>query len=267
MKELIGKLIKSVAPLFYKKIIDKKGGRYSYTFSREKYPDSFLNNNYPIESFSEKVPEVIYTFWTGNNEMSENRKRGLKSLKTVSGIKVILITPNNLQNYILKDSPLHPAYELLSLVHKSDYLRCYFMHHHGGGYADIKNHHYSWKKAFKKLKNNPGKFAVGYPEIGGIATVGGQLYKDLKFHMPLLIGNCAFICRSNTKLTNEWYIELHHRIDEYVERLELYADGKISEYPIPYTYLMGNIFHPLSLKYHKNLIQDKNLMPEFKNYR
>ena len=71
--------------------------------------------------------------------MSDKRKKCLDSIKQNIGVKVILITPNNLDKYILKDYPLHKSYKYLSEVHKSDYLRTYFMHHYGGGYTDIKN--------------------------------------------------------------------------------------------------------------------------------
>lgn len=64
-----------------------------------------------------------------------------------SGVEVKLITPKNLNNYLLPDFPLHPAYDYLSLVHKSDYLRCYFMHFHGGGYSDIKPNYKNWKNS------------------------------------------------------------------------------------------------------------------------
>ena len=62
-------------------------------------------------------------------------------------MKVLLITPNNLNDYIVKDDPLPEAYNYLSLVHKADYLRTYFMYHYGGGYADIKRYQHSWKEA------------------------------------------------------------------------------------------------------------------------
>ena len=267
MKEAIAHLIKILSPSIYKKILSIKQGRHRYTFSPDKYPGSFLNNNYPIESYTEMIPEVIYTFWTGDNEMSQNRQRGLKSMEQISEVNVILITPNNLKDYILEDFPLHKAYYNLTLNHRSDYLRCYFMHHFGGGYSDVKTHNNSWKKAFIKLNKDNNKWVLGYPEVGGVANVGGQLYKDLVFHISLLLGNGAFICRKKTRFTYEWQIELHKRMDEYSERLELFAKGEITDYPIPYTYLMGDIFHPLILKFYKKTMKDKSLMPEFTNYR
>lgn len=267
MKNQIGNIIKTSFPKFYQELIFRKEGRYSYDFDRRKYPDSFLAHSSPkISKSTSKVPEQIFCFWTGENEMSENRKRGLASLEQVSEVEVILITPKNLENYILPEFPLHPSYELLSLVHRSDYLRCYFMHHHGGGYADVKSFHHSWKNAFTRIQKKNDKFILGYPEVGGIAPVGGKLYEDLKFHIPLLIGNGAYICRSNTEFTSEWYQELNRRMDDFTAQLKAFDEKKISEYAVPYTYLLGQIFHPLSLKYHQHILQDKKLMPEFKNY-
>ena len=48
------------------------------------------------------------------------------------------MTPANLQDWVVAGHPLHPAYNDLSLVHRSDYLRAYLLHHHGGGYCDLK---------------------------------------------------------------------------------------------------------------------------------
>lgn len=267
MKEYIAFLLKKYFPQLYKYLIDKKEGRYDFQFSESLYPGSFLNTNEKPPKKPNFLTEKIFIFWTGDNEMSDNRKRGLASLEKESETEVKLITPQNLSNYIVPEFPLHPCYEKLSLVHRSDYLRCYFMHHHGGGYADVKTFHHSWKKAFKKLHNSTDRYLIGYPEVGGIATVGGKLYEDLIFHMPLLIGNCAYICRSNTAFTSEWYSELHRRMDEYADRLEAFEQKKTAEYPVPYTYLLGQIFHPLSLKYHHKILQDRTLMPDFINYR
>ena len=106
--------------------------------------------------------KVVYVLWTGNNKMSEKRKKCYESIKKNIGVPVILITPKNLHKYILKDYPLHPAYEYLSLNHRSDYLRTYFMHVHGGGYTDIKQTNVNWLPFFKKLESKNDKWCSGY---------------------------------------------------------------------------------------------------------
>ena len=115
-------------------------------FFNYKYIDPHNNNS--LEYLNN-----IFIFWTGNNSLSENRIKSLESLKAVTGANIILITPNNLYYYIKPYAPLHPAYDYLSLVHKSDYLRSYFMYHYGGGYSDIKRSLGSWKKGFELIKN------------------------------------------------------------------------------------------------------------------
>ena len=89
-----------------------------------------------------KVEYTIYCFWTGNNEMSDNRIECLENLKNVSECNVLLITKYNLSNYILSDVPLHPAFQYLSETHKADYLRTYFMHFYGGGIKKLRGHGY-----------------------------------------------------------------------------------------------------------------------------
>ncbi|MDR7693558.1 capsular polysaccharide synthesis protein [Riemerella anatipestifer] len=278
--------LKKTFPDFYQKVLNIKQGRYNYTFSEDRYPDSFLSNHYQGDYKEQKAPEVIYCFWTGDNEMSENRKRGLETLEKKAGVPVKLITPKNLQEYVKADAPLHKGYELLSLVHRSDYLRCYFMHHYGGGYSDIKPFEHSWKPAFNKLNSKRSKYIIGYPELlhGGIApaehrflaekkfytdyerqmSVEKYLQQDLMKYTPLLIGNCSFISKPYSPITTEWYDEVHKRMDELYDYFYEYGDNQ--DFEVPYFYLV-QIFHPLILKYHKHVLRDKKLLPILKNYR
>ena len=277
--------VRKMFPHFYQYILNIKQGRYSYTFKKEKYLHSFLVNDYEIEYMNKSAPEVIYCFWTGDNPITENRKKALKILQENSEIEVKLITPNNLTDYIKPEYPLHKGYELLSLTMRSDYLRCYFMHHHGGGYADIKPFNYSWKPAFEMLNKEQDKFVIGYPELlnGGLSPAEHRfilnhnyvnyeamlasekkIFTDLAKHTPLLIGNCGFICKPYTPITAEWYNEVHQRMDElfdYYNKINFRESNSI-----PYFYLV-QIFHPIILKYHKNIIQYKKLLPILKDYR
>ena len=43
--------------------------------------------------------------------------------------------------------------------------------------------------------------------------------------------------------------------------------GKENNYPIPWAYINGNIFHALCLKYHKDISFSKKIIPSFENYR
>jgi len=250
-----------------------------YQYKAKRYQNTFLKNSSSIEErnlMNEKVDRVIYIFWTGDNEITPNRLKGIESLQKNSGVKVQLITPKNLNDYIIKDDPLPEAYNDLSLVHKADYLRTYFMYHHGGGYADIKMHKNSWKEAFDQLENSDA-YALGYKEVGwwGVAnqTITEEpLKSDLTIYWRYLIGNCAYICRAHTKLTTEWYAEMKRRV---VEKTDILKEnpatdpfGTNKNYPIEWFYILGEIFHPLCLKYHKRLIANDIIKPIIsKNYR
>jgi len=210
------------------------------------------------DSISENI---IYCFWTGNNEMSEKRKECLKNLKEVSECNVILVTPDNLQYYILSDEPLHEAYTYLSETHKADYLRTYFMHFYGGGYSDIKKTTSSWKKAFKDIENNKDCYINGAHESGP-HDIG---YEGAVSQWEKMVSNCAYICRPKTDFTYKWYSEMIELMDKKVEDLkkhpatypqETSSDG--NGYPLEWTEMLGRIFHKVLLEYIPNIMYTTN---------
>ena len=262
-----------------KKIKNKIISYYQYYFNRYKYndhlyPDTFLAKNKKITGIKlNKAPEIIYTFWTGDNPLTPNREKGLESLRKYAKVKVELITPQNLDDYILKDYPIHPAYKYLSLNHRSDYLRAYFMLHHGGGYADIKKYSHSWKKPFEELNSRDDKWAIGYRELGawGVPKIPGKLGQDLKKNYLYLIGNGAFIYKPQSPIAKEWMQEVHNRLDFFYEALKKNPAkdifGSNPDYPIPWAHLTGEIHHPLVLKYHDKILFNNNILPSMKDYR
>lgn len=184
--------------------------------------------------------------------MTKQRLFNLNQLKSVSGCKVILVTPKNLKNYILKDHPLHKSYEYLSFTHKSDYLRTYFMRFYGEGYSDIKQTEKDWNESFEKIKNS-NKWIIGYKEIkGGVDPKNEDLidkYNDL-------LGNGAYICKPNTPFVIEWYNKMIEFLDQkYLDLKKNPAKSPKDRkeygtgYPIEYTELLGRIFHKVCYKY------------------
>jgi len=250
---------------FYLKRYKYYDNKYSYTYL-SKYPK--------VESTAlENAPEVIFTFWTGDNPLTPNRKKGLESLKKHTGVEVKLITPKNLLDYIIKEHPLHLAYEFLSLNHRSDYLRAYFMYYYGGGYADIKKYSKSWVVAFKKLSGYPNKWALGYRELGawGVPKIKGKLGEDLKLNYLYLIGNGAFIYKPKSPIAKEWLTEVEKRLDDFLPELEKNPAtdffGKNKNYPIPWAHLTGEVHHPLVLKYYDKVLFSNAILPSMKDYR
>ena len=247
-----------------------------YKYNPDRYKGTFLydlQSNKPVQSFPKPtLNEVVYCFWTGHNAMSANRQRCLASMKENIGVPLILITPDNLQEYILDSHPLHEAYPYLSNVHKSDYLRAYFMHHHGGGYADIKLHHGYWPPIFKKLKKCKNAYLIGYHEKSAdvVAPVEGILGQDLRTYYRYLLGNCSYICKPYTPFTTEWIRQQNIVLDEKFDEIKENPGNIMGDnpgYPLKWTELLGNIFHPLCLKYHRNLLYANELRYTTAPYR
>jgi FkbM family methyltransferase len=208
-------------------------------------------------------PSTIYAFWTGTNQMSENRKNALSTIPNVR-----LITIDNLSDYILQAEPLHPAFQYLSETHKADYLRTYFMHFYGGGYTDIKVQQDSWTECFAKMKSGD-HYACGYKESCG-SDIAHPAYTQ---YWNELIGNCAYIVKPYTEFTHEWYKQMIEYLNSIYPILKLNKATfpqdcleRKTGYPIGWNHMLGRIFHPLVYKHRsKILLELKPLI--FSNYR
>ena len=224
------------------------------------------------------MKRIIWTFWTDINPMSDNRKRCLDSIIKNTNVEVSLITAYNLKDYEKLECPIHPSYEYLSAVHRSDYLRTYWMHHFGGGYTDIKDTNSDWNVFFDKLEVSKC-LGIGYTEIGpgGVANVGEPMKSLLKSNWKYILGNGAYIWKPGTKFTSSWLASLHYVLDLKYEMLKKFPannprdhkkDGENVRdgYPIKWTELLGNLFHPLCYEY-KNLILHGLVPPSFTNYQ
>lgn len=236
---------------------------------------------------------ALYVFWTGENPVSENRRRSLEAMAN-TGLPLVFVTAQNLPEY-LPPARLHPAYPSLNLAHRADYLRCYFMHHHGGAYSDLKLNASSWLAAFEGLANDPEAWATGYRELranavadiylsarrrraGFVPSLRAQLqWRHLQLNYRKVIGNGAFIFKPGTPLTAAWWEALNQRLDELLPELERHParhpkdqpgmriDGEPSRYPVPWTYLLGDVLQPLALQHSARLRYDLP-PPEFTNY-
>jgi len=203
------------------------------------------------------IEKKIYLFWTGTNDISYNRINSIIQLKTVSGCEIVLVTPNNLHDYILPNEPLHPAYEYLCLTHKADYLRTYFMNFYGGGYSDIKQTMGDWSASFDELNEDEEKWVVGYPEVEW--ALRDTKYADLREY---IIGNCAYICKPDTPFTHKWYNTMMKLMDEKLEALRLSPatnpqdsyEASGGRYPLRWQEMLSDIFHVQVFQYHKHII-------------
>ena len=238
----------------------------------------------------------IFVFWIGGAVLSPARRDCLETLSAAE-CKIHLVTDETLASFVLAEAPLHPAYPLLSPIHRSDYLRAYFMHFYGGGYTDIKRTSKSWRGAFAAVRDGD-MVGAGYQELPNGAgrfhrsrIMGkhyflerevGYLQAHLRYKLQTaryksLIGNCAFIFRRETEFTARWLSIVERRLDLLLPLLREnpgrypkevagndYGDGP-SRYPVPWSFLLGDILGPLSLQYRHRLLRILP-PPDFKNY-
>lgn len=81
-----------------------------------------------------KLHKVVWMCWTGHNPVPPHLKLCMRTVERNAGVPVILLTPQNIAEYV--PDP-HPAYPYLHLAHRADYLRCYLLHNYGGIYLDM----------------------------------------------------------------------------------------------------------------------------------
>ena len=247
--------------------------RSPYRFRRGRYGESFLDLDGESSDASAAVPRRVLAFWTGTNAMSPARAQAFDGLRSGAiGVPVELITPERLAEIEVPDHPFHPAYEHLSLVHRSDYLRAYAMQHHGGGYCDVKLVERSWLPAFERIDADADSWMIGYPEVSArhVAGLPGRLGRHLRRHFASLPGMGAYILRPGTPLTAEWLAEVERRLDRYAAALAQHpgdAYGRNPGYPIGWTELLGEVLQPLALKHNRHIRLDGRIAPVMSDYR
>ena len=208
-----------------------------------------------INAFKDRI---IWTFWTGHNPMSEDRQHSLDILERDSVCKVIVITPDNIDEYLLEEDPLHEGFDLLSLTHKSDYLRSYFIYHYGGGYSDIKGYNYSWLPFFQQLDESDKQF-IGAQEQSP-DHIASENFLVRNYYENLASVRC-FIFKPKTEFAKEWKKLTNEKMDEVLLGLQA-QDGSYHPravtggafqdegdfptlYPLWWNELLGQILHQL----------------------
>lgn len=241
---------------------------------------AFSTATSPTKHNKQIAPKIIYSFWTENNPLTSNRLRSIETIKEHCGVDFKLITKSDLATYELKEHPFHEAFKYLSAVHKADYLRTYFMHFYGGGYTDIKPHSNNWSPLFDVLNENATSLCLGYPErspkdlayIKHFIFSGNKkkLNRHLRKNPHEIIGNGAYIFKPQTAFTKLWLSECERRLSLSIDALRkhpgnIYGDNP--GYPLAWTSILGQVFHPLCLAFSKNILKREEIRPICENYR
>lgn len=223
---------------------------------------------------------VVFCSWTSTNPMSPQRSECLLSIYAQTACPVMFLSPGNIPHWELASHPFHEGYRYLSATQKADYLRCYVMHHFGGGHTDIKQTSRPWTGFFQALRDAPDHVCLGYTEIGphGVAPVGGPLEAEMRENFARLIGNCAYVFKRKTEFTYEWMIRTHAMLDANLEALRLHPaqhpqdhlgvtlpDGTTSQYPLPWM-AFCNVFHTVAYRFADRILH-ADIAPRFVDYR
>lgn len=227
----------------------------------------YEKQNFDNIEFINGVPKVVFVCWFGgykadHQKMSKNRFEAFKSLVEKIGVPVILITSNN-YSFFIKSHPIHKLFDLLSGVHKSDYMRVYMLHHYGGGYHDIKHREESWKECwgdwlfdeniwiYGRRENN--RQAIGYPP--------NAHHIRNKYNKLVTMG--WVICKPNTNFTATLLHKIDDILDQKYSELIAYPGynsagyyhenpfqmAEENNYPLRWLEIMGEISHPLMLEF------------------
>lgn len=192
--------------------------------------------------------------------MSENRSKCYKTIVENSGVEVVLVTQDNLSDFIVPGYPLHAGFEYLSDTCKSEYLRPYFMYHYGGGYTDIKQTYYDWNRYFDILENSDFD-CIGYRERQPYHVH----YKPAQPYFESLIGSGSYIHKKGSFLSKQWLknedLEMDLHYDQLVKNPGTYHPRAIyggildnpvdfagSKYPFRWNHLCSEVWHKTQLE-------------------
>lgn len=238
--------------------------------------------NTPLFGFNGLTSRTIFCFWFGGIQtMSPNRIQGLYSIFGKTGVPVCLITEETVSAWEHPERGFHPAFSSLSAVHKSDYLRAYFMHFYGGGYTDIKAPRSSWCDYFSLMDQHPKAEILGYRELRptGIAPVPGQLGIEMRLRYQELVGMCSFIMRPRTLFSELYLNGIEILLSQKIDLLKRFpaesaydnSDGwfveRKSNYPLNWTAIGSEIYHPAQFSRLNNIIYSDEICPSVSGYR
>ncbi len=218
--------------------------------------------------------------------MPVNRAAALLSILNNVNVPVQLLHDDNFRTWEIAAHPFHPAFELLTDTHKSDYLRAYLMYHYGGGYTDIKFTFSDWSSSFRALANSDKHF-LGYREtspgsvcLNLVEKLNPSIVDQLRSVYTAFPGTSAFIFKRQTPFAKDLIDAMHSILDNKFDDLKrhpgrfpqefkgsLLEDKTISRYPLDWVELLGDNFHSLAFFSHLNNILYGEIKPSVKYYR
>lgn len=203
---------------------DKNNYRFIYT---KRHKPSNAKELERVTHIYDKVLHEnrnLYCFWFSQNKMSINRKRALKTLQKNCGVNLKLINLKTFYEYENIEIPIHPGFEYLTDVHKSDYAKVYMAYFYGEGYSDIKADSFDWNIFFDELflsKYNANSSPTqSFNDLGNFWKEDIVLKKYISENYYKISENGHYIFKPKTIYAYEWLMMLHDMLNKNFDQLK-----------------------------------------------
>lgn len=185
---------------------------------------------------------------------SPRRLKAIEDWRSL-GLNVKLVTEEDaLQLAHDRQIELHPGFERLSAVHKSDYLRSQFMFKFGGLYTDVKPPPPGVTVAFQNFLSS-GRQAAGYAEKNR-RDVPRYCSRWVRLNWRRLAGNGYFAFTPHTDFALNWMERVSRVMDKHLVGLQdfdlphlgrgpVFSEQRWNGYPLRWAELQGEVFHQL----------------------
>lgn len=204
---------------------------------------------------------IMWLFWHDLKHMSATRQEGLHKLMNTISLPTQIVTLDTLSLFVKDKIP--KAFQYLSGVHQSDYMRFYLIHHYGGLYHDIKPRTEKVNiQHYIELLNNTNIWIIGVQEIHADDIAQTKQTTYLANHYQTLISPVCFMGKPQTPLTQELLQTLNQQLKEYENILKEHpapyprccqGGQETYGYPLRWAELAGEKWHPLTYKYRQHI--------------
>ena len=171
----------------------------------------------------------VWSFWTGDNQLTENRKKSCESLAEQcekSNVQYTLITKDNLKDFLADDKYFHEAYDYLTPVHKADYLKSYIGFYYGGFITDIKPLKFDFNEIFDHVESNPNIEVYSY-HVTDIHHLNFSTLSMIDVPLESVPGNYYFYIKNHSLTSRQYFLNVNNILDKKLNSLKIHPPKSI----------------------------------------